>query len=274
MNPQKIKVKKPPVIKLPRSSFSRELLKKIAMFETFQLSMTSKTCNIEDERTRSFFADDGFSVRVFPIFKKMVKEIEESGLVAPKSEPSNVSYYQFKNDLPDFLPIAYGYDINSAYLSALFNVGYISEEMRDIVAQLPKTDRLAVIGMLATSKTFYSFEKGEVVDTWVQENKELRNVFFHVSSIVGLCLSDMFERESSLFFWVDGIICDKPAKTDLFKKHGFDFKEEKITDFKARVIHSGKVLKINYKKDGDGKTFEISKTIFLSKFKNPLKNDR
>jgi hypothetical protein len=81
----------------------------------------------------------------------------------------------------------------------------------------------------------------------------------------------MFEREAALFFWVDGIICSKPAKTDIFSKHGFEFKEEKITDFKTKHLHGGKVLRITYKKDENGKVFEISKNIFLKKFKNPFK---
>lgn len=242
---------------LSRKSLGYVLAQKESMFENFTCTITNKTARIETEQEKIIFADKSFPTRVFPVYQKLKKEVKESGIIAPRVEPYEVNYYEFSKRLPAFMGRAFGYDINQAYLQALYNEGYVSSEMFETINKMPKKYRLQVIGMLASSKEVLFFEKGHLVEKTSIVDQELRNVFFHCAQIVGLCLREVMEIEKNnfLFYWVDGVVTRKPIGLDVFQDFGFEIKTEEIKDWRSKPIRNGK--KIVFLKDGKRKNFRI-----------------
>lgn len=241
-----------------RDQYSIELAQKQALFETFEVELTSKTAKIICHNEKTLFSDKSFSNIVFPFFKILKNEIENTGLAVKALRSNDIQYFSFSDKIED-CENCFCTDINSAYLSALFTLGYISKEIFIKMNKLSKMDRLAVTGMLATSKIVLKYELGELVEASQKEdNSYLRSVFFHISKYVGDCLLDVRNNESGnfLFYWVDGIFSKKPLKKSslkIFNDYGFDFKLEKVESL-ATSFENG-YLKIELKKDGKKKTF-------------------
>ena len=255
-------------INKPRESYYYTLDQKTALFETFEVELTSKTAKIKTNNENIFFADKSFSNIVFPCFKLLKKEIESTGLNPPFTPPNAVRYYAFNEEIEDHENI-YCIDLNSAYLSSLYILDYISIELFEKLSKLKKMDRLAVTGMLATSKIKLKYVLGELVETEkIDDNEYLRNIFFHISKYVGECLYAVKENENEnfLFYWVDGIFTRKPLKSSslrIISDFGFQYKNENVNSLKVSFEHGYK--KITMLKDGKKKTFFTPKKPSLPK---------
>jgi hypothetical protein len=168
-------------------------------------------------------------------------------------------------------------DITAAYATTLLNKKYIDKKLFDKIMLLPKLERMAVVGMLATKKHIFDFEKGEQINCSVETDAQKRNIFFEashsVNEIMEYCAN--IAKEDFLFFWVDGIY----LKTDKYKKEiqeyissqQYQYRTETLKNFTAHITEN-KTIFVTYEKGEKKKEFNLpvsNKQNILKKFINP-----
>ena len=251
--------------------------------ENFQVVTTSKTENVRTKNINYLFSEKHYYGKIFGLLsqlKKMLNDNYQHIHDSPYAGNSkNVEYYNFNSkknfnidvgtiyDIPNVIEA----DISSAYYRTAFNLGFITEEFYLRCKSLDKTDRLVLIGSIATIKTIDYYEKGKRVKSEIVKNDLYRMAWFKICSYVDSALITLMERfnrlspDIFLFYWVDGIYFRNFQVTKhynwqtIFKEvtelFPFDWKYQRIKQL--RVINEGeKGLKIEIKKqDGTKKTF-------------------
>lgn len=196
--------------------------------------------------------------------KSQVKNIR-----LPDTQEGKISYYQLDlknfNTKNNFIPTIYNIDIKAAYATALLNKKYIDAVLYNKIMTLPKLDRLAIVGMLATKKNIYEFKDGEEINYFTEfwdGTGEARKIFFEASKIVDELLIDCRKIAGGdfLFFWVDGIYLKTGNKINEICEHltaaGFKFSKGIYTDFKYKVKEN--ILNVTYiNEDAEEKVFNL-----------------
>jgi hypothetical protein len=169
---------------------------------------------------RTVFTETKKSYKFFAVSKKI--EIE----VLPKLDTfffkDKFDYFLIKKTIENLVinDNFYCVDINGAYPQVLKNDKLISEKLYLDLLNLPKKDRLASIGMLASEKECYLYKGNEVTELPLI-TKPTKKVFFHcVGTINDLMqnLSLILEKEF-LFYWVDGIFLSNFESATIAKKY-------------------------------------------------------
>lgn len=239
----------------------------------FEVRKTTRSTLLIFDDFKYMFADSHFKNHHLNLFQQMKNEVQkninEKKLMPP--EKSKSLYFKVKN----FEPIGLGefykfencleFDINKAYYRALFVLGYIGEKFYKTCIELPKHVRLALVGTLATQKTIFYYENGELKNFVTKKNDILRRVFFQLVSFVDKILNMFSELagDNFIFYWVDGIYLKnypraKQHKAILSKKFNIDFSLEPIKN--AMIINkSESETKIILKKSNNKlKVFNLS----------------
>ncbi len=181
----------------------------------FEVRRTTKSCLINFDKFSYMFSDSHFSNIHLNLFQQIKKEVHQNiknkNIIVPEIKTSK--YF----DTANFKPIELGeflnfknvleFDVNKAYYQALKKFGYISEDFFNKCVNLPKKIRLALVGTLATQKTIFSYQKGELIDYEILKDDILRKVFFQLVEYIDNVL-DLFSKlagNNFLFYWVDGI---------------------------------------------------------------------
>lgn len=126
--------------------------------------------------------------------------------------PGRTHYYHFKR-FKEENGRCFEYDLEHAYLSALHNLGAISEELFEKLNALPKGERLAVVGSLATNKLITDYEHGEKVSMERRRDADLLKVWQTLTYQVDQQMRHWLEEDqSSLFYWVDALFTTKRRK--------------------------------------------------------------
>lgn len=146
------------------------------------------------------------------------------------------------NLVPFSAPEIFNIDLDSAYPTALLQLGLISKETFEYLMTIPKIDRLAAVGCLAKSKNIYHYENGKLED-FETETSQYKNIWRVMVNLVDKLLNELIEidPENFVFYWVDGIFFREqpsPEKLEQMKVYieetGFNFKHEKIENFELR----------------------------------------
>ncbi len=184
--------------------------------------------------------------------KSQVKNIR-----LPDTNEGKISYYQL--DLKNFniknnkIDNIFNVDIKAAYATALLNKKYIDVVLYNKIMTLPKLDRLAIVGMLATKKNIYEFQDGKEINYKTEfwdGTGEARKIFFEASKTVDELLIDCRKIAGGdfLFFWVDGIYLKTENKISEICQHltnaGFKYSKNNYTDFNFKVKEN--ILTVNY----------------------------
>ena len=124
--------------------------------EKVTVRRTNYSLKVETERRNYLFSSGaGVSRKAFAGYNKILSDIKKSGIETPDVSARDVKYWWFGEDVvypKDF----YSVDINAAYPTALYRVGAISKKTyRYLLENIPKSDRLRCVGMLATQKGVY-----------------------------------------------------------------------------------------------------------------------
>lgn len=183
-------------------------------------------------------------------------------------------------------------DINAAYWSAAYKLGFISESIYEEGLTRPKIDKLIALGALATVKKIWEYdgkpgsEVKLIQEKTVDEAGKLRNFYFcissHISELILNCI-DCIGRENFFLFWTDAVFVKRTAASSaraFFARHGYGLKEKEIlhiqvkeTPEKGRFAfctmtekddngdHKTKYFCIPYKRAGESRTEEIKKTL-------------
>jgi hypothetical protein len=168
----------------------------------------------------------------------------------------------FEHDFRESCQIekVFNIDLKSAYATILFNAGIIREDSFKYLSRLPKHDRLAAVGMLASKKRTFGFSQKGDIKILEHTISPLENFFYfavkqtyEIMTVLKMILGNKY-----LFTWVDGIYflpdMDKLiACEDYLRKIKMKYSEEILTDWHIRVVKGA--VKLWFIKEGKVKQF-------------------
>lgn len=208
-----------------------EFLKKSK--KDFTVSQTGYSLTVDFKGQQFMYIDKITGGKCFASYNMIKRDILNSPVVIDNVPRSTVRYYgvnQFiknRRQLPDEV---LNIDINSAYLTVLFNAGIITQPTYEYVMKSGKNNRLKSVGMLATKRNVLTYKNGEMVNHAVITDSHLRNYFFYCCYEVGEIMNKIagLLEKKFLFFWVDGIYCtpdtDSKQIVDALTERGFTSK--------------------------------------------------
>lgn len=182
-----------------------DILKK--MKQPFTIEISNYTTKIISKSYNIHFLKTEQSNRVFAAAAKIKNDLK--GIEIPDLDMSRNKYYDtcFKGS-GFYTDKVWNIDIKSAYSSILKNAGYISEETSLYIEKLPKLERLAALGMLASKKEIYVHSASGAVIKMEDRINPLSNFFFYcvqeTEKIIQMCVNQIL-YDAFLFSWVDGI---------------------------------------------------------------------
>lgn len=210
----------------------------------------------------------------FSGYSKILADIQNwSANENPNIKPETVGYFGFNykefaqiDRNPDGfkyekLSKVFGFDLNAAYATVLFRDYFISKETFEFILGLKKEERLAAVGMLAGKKDVFHYSGGELIGS-TKEVSETEGYFYHCVNETKKCMDEIeFELKGEFILsWVDCVFFynspwNVPTVSDIIKKHGFEFKQENLSEFKIELKPD--VYFISYKKDNKLKFLNI-----------------
>lgn len=172
-------------------------------------------------------------------------------------------------------------DINAAYLTAVKNLGLLSEKSYNKffieeenekqrakktkssrhrghageVYKYSKDARLISVGTLAQDKTIHKYINGEKVSQERQYNEIEANVFFSAAAEIGKIMIDILETCKGFFYWVDAIFIDpkyQKQAEEMLKKYGYNFHTKKL-----QIIQNGGNFQTVDTDTGEIKTYNV-----------------
>ena len=155
-------------------------------------------------------------------------------------------------------------DLSAAYPHCLFLSGLISENTFGYLMRLPKMERLPAIGMIAYTRTIYTYRGNELLMS-DQETAETAPIFYYVIQQINDLMLYAKEVAGSnyIFHWTDGIFLDGHIPTEkiqavenCFLELGYPYKFENITNFE--LTRTDDQLKIEMLKNGEYKAYEFA----------------
>jgi hypothetical protein len=232
----------------------------------FTLEITNYTTRIKTEAGGDFHFMRKLKKPVFFAAAQKVKAdcIKKS---MPKIEPESLHFFWMNTgNLKNIIngQTVYCVDINSAYPSALLNTGFITPETFKFLQIIPKVDRLAALGFMASQKdVFYWDENGRLYAFEHIESKTAGYFWYAVHCINKLMLPLMkLMEQQSLFFWVDGFYfldTNHPYNATAIQKYfqdmGYQSKIEVCENFHCNP--KKKHTEFTYTKDGKKKAINI-----------------
>jgi hypothetical protein len=217
------------------------LLKKYSKNDgEYFLEMTGYTDTVINQNNEKTVIAEGYTkVKTFAASKKIVSDYLESNIILENIPVDAVKYYRYKNQEFNY-DLAILIDIKAAYPSVLKNTGIIKEETFNYLMQLPKLDRLKAIGMLASEKIRFVFNKGELIRTEKGKDAIYRDIYFYAAYEVGEILHELSQisKEDFLFYWFDGIYIKSnwiyaAEIMKRLKKYNYEFSVSWIKNFKS-----------------------------------------
>lgn len=243
-----------------------DLIREKIDFDVLATNYTTEIKLIDSGHSYFFSANSRLNFKLFGTLSKLKKET--ANIIIPDSAEGKISYYSLNKN--NFKPRngagtykkVFNIDITAAYATVLKNKKYISTELFNTIMKLPKMDRLAIVGMLATKKVIYEIRNGKEKSARIETDEQRRKIFFEASKVIDeiLFLCRQAAENSFLFFWVDGIYLKDTAAHDKIKnilsENGLNYKEQVLTDF--NYIIDSEVIYINYiNQEGTKKQFNL-----------------
>lgn len=229
------------------------------------------------QRHKYVYCNSRYGVLELQMFQEMKKEVRQNilkkKLIVPPYTKKDVDYFRFSKTLRAVGPgenltvkNCLELDIKMAYYITAFQLGYISLDFFKACENLPKYQRLRLIGSIATSKTILKFRDGKYQDPIRKKDDQLRHVWFHICRQVDQCLQEcawMLE-ERFLFYWVDGIYIggsNVPYGTMayIFKEYKYKFTPLEIKKIDISCDMDNILMMNIHKANGDTKPFHMQK---------------
>lgn len=208
--------------------------------KSFTVSETNYTRIIKMDEVKYFFFDEDLSFKGLSVMAKVKSEVNKnSDKIKFVWSPDKIKYavYNF-NKLKPHRKIynCIEIDIKSAYAYSFFNLGLISEDLFNEINKLRKTDRLKVLGSVATRKIITEYTRGTKREQKIVTNENTRNCWFAATNLVdkvmGSCRKEI--KNSFLFYFVDGIYIEPERFGDvdtvccIMDSFGFEFKIKNV----------------------------------------------
>jgi len=204
-------------IYLDPSHFKR-VLEVYQRYPHFTLTMTSHSSKFAREGADAvILADNELSYKALGAITQLRKEVDQR-IKNIQLIYGRAGYYAFSSRLYQS-NIFYEYDLNTAYLNCLKELGGISQPLYDKIVQFDKQTRLCVVGSLATKKHIVDYNYADVIDKREEKNPEHCALWNTVVITVDKHMREMFYgNQSSLFYWVDALFSSKPIVVDNSKE--------------------------------------------------------
>lgn len=178
---------------------------------SFTLKLSNFTTQIICEEAPFFnktYLQQARGIKVFIAYKKILKDLREfTANEPPIIEKGDIDFYSFNKDIKPVKP-AYcrNIDLKSAYATILFNDGFISENTYEYIQKLPKIDRLACIGMMASRKEIFTYTDG-INTGYTEEINEMQDYFYHCVKRTQSIMANLAEKleRDFIFSWVDSV---------------------------------------------------------------------
>jgi len=245
----------------------------------YKLTLSTYTARIISNYCDIYFMKAEQPVRVFAAYNKVKLDCKKVPVAQIKT--STLQYYSTAFQHGDFYADEiYNIDIKSAYASILYNDKLISKKTYDYLIKLPKMERLASVGMLASKKHHYEIdEKGEVTLDRI-ERSETSDYFFYCVKRTSEIINHVSKHlgEAFLFSWVDGIyfyqnnekasISAMKIITDYLNENNLKASYDKLTEFEVK--DKKEYYHCRFLKEGKLKYFNIPK--IESETKNAIIN--
>jgi len=203
------------------------------------LYTSNYTTKIESAGAIYNFADRLMNAKAFigyQMIKKDIREFTANG--EPQINKYDLEYFSTDIVGSIFKRQAYLVDIKSAYATILLNDGFITEKTFNYINSLPKKDRLAAVGMLASQKNKFNFVGKELISIERIQNP-LQNYFWYCVKRTSELMNEIREENKTLFFWVDGIyfqtLKESRAAQEFLKREKYKFSEKKLFHFHAET---------------------------------------
>lgn len=231
----------------------------------YAVEQTNYTLKIISDFVNVYFMQNVMSMQSFAAFAKIKSDIKKQGLVPPQIIKSDLDYYNFNaTEIIRKSPSTiYNVDLKSAYANVLKNMGVISEPTFLYLSKLNKKDRLAAVGMLASCKYVFLYNKNSEPYQFKKIENDLTGFFYLCVLEVQKIMSELKQRIGSnyLFYWVDGIYFygDLPKKrvTDYLDEIKYPYSFDVLNNFS--VVDTEKESRIYFEKTGEKKYFSIPK---------------
>jgi len=223
----------------------------------YTLSIESDFCNVT-------FMQNVMNKKAFIAGAMIKRDIKETGLEPPEFDAGEMSYFNFA-PIPEIINCGktiYNIDIKSAYANVLNNHSLIQPKTFNYMKTLIKKDRLACVGMLASSKDIYECVGNEEL-SYINETKDTKNWFYFCVEMINKIMEEIRRKIGSfLFYWVDGVFFENKKDADLIMNIldglGYNYSFEICTDF--NYSDDGKQQKLTYyKADGKLKVLTLPK---------------
>jgi|VirMetMinimDraft_7_1064189.scaffolds.fasta_scaffold03557_14 hypothetical protein len=185
--------------------------------KSFVVQQTSASTIIKLEKVQYNYTENYIARKHLHLFQKVKKEVQrniDGGKVQFIEKPERPLYQIMSSDhdleegeviqLPNkFIQ----YDVDQAYYNAALKLGFLTPAFYETFKGIPKHLRLVMLGSLATRKIITEYQVGEMFEREIRQNDTQRAAFFSLVRYVDKCLFELseIERESFLFYWVDGI---------------------------------------------------------------------
>jgi hypothetical protein len=200
------------------------------------------------------------SNRCFAAYAKVKKDIKDKDV--PEIDKEDLCYFEHDFKATCRIDKVFNIDLKSAYATILLLDGFITKDTYMYLTSLPKHDRLASVGMLASQKKVFAFDRFGTIRTYEHSISPLENFFYYAVKRTFEIMQDLrvLLRRSYLFTWVDGIYFTPDMDglmgcEDYLRRIGFRYSEEILTDWNVRVV-SGAV-KLSFIKEGRIKSFSL-----------------
>ncbi len=200
------------------------------------------------------------SNQTFAAYAKVKKDVKDKPPPNIDKESLVYFYHDFKESCS--IDRVYNIDLKSAYATILYKDGIISEDTFKYLSRLPKHDRLAAVGMLASKKKSFCFDKKGTIRTYEETISKLENFFYYAVQRTFEIMCDLRAILGGfyLFTWVDGIYFRPDmdalvACEDYLRRIKFRYSEEVLTDWHVRVVKGA--VKLFFVKEGKIKSFSL-----------------
>lgn len=244
----------------------------------YTLTLSNYTMKIESALYDVSFTKNTFSNRLFAAYQALKKDVSTSRM--PSVDEENVFYYNTKNHIENvYADVIFNLDIKAAYPNILRNEGYTTASTHKKIMSLPKAERLAVVGMLASRKEIFRHDKNGKVISYGETVSPTSNFFFYCAKRTFDIMEDTrvnILKNDFIFSWVDSLYFNDNdffsaniAADYIRSEYGLECTVKQYFSFELK--HEGDIYKISFY-DKDGKFFRFSIPKPETKLKRQITN--
>lgn len=227
----------------------------------FSMTVSNYTTEIKSEVSSRKFVQSMRSNQMFAAYAKIKGDVK--GKPLPSVDKGSLNYYGHSFLENRHYENVLNIDLKSAYATALYNEGILSEATNTYLSKIPKLDRLAAVGMLASRKVLFNYDENGNLVNFQKIVAPTENFFYFAVQRVENIMNDirLILKDDYLFSWVDGIYFDEktdslPEIHNYLSEKNYPYTIERLLNFDVKITPS-QTVKIQYIKDGKEKFFNI-----------------